>query len=33
MLRSIPPMGHVIMLLSLMLYVDGILGFYLFVKA
>jgi len=30
MLRSIPSMGHVIMLLSLMLYVYGILGFYLF---
>lgn len=30
MLRSIPSMGHVIMLLGLMLYVYGILGFYLF---
>jgi voltage-gated sodium channel len=30
MLRSIPSMGHVIMLLSLLLYVYGILGFYLF---
>jgi voltage-gated sodium channel len=30
MLRSIPSMGHVIMLLSLMLYVYGILGLYLF---
>lgn len=33
MLRSIPSMGHVIMLLSLMLYVYGILGFYLFSEA
>ena len=30
MLRSIPSMGHVIMLLGLLLYVYGILGFYLF---
>jgi voltage-gated sodium channel len=30
MLRSIPSMGHVIMLLSLLLYVYGILGFSLF---
>jgi len=30
MLRSIPSMGHVIMLLSLLLYVYGILGFHLF---
>jgi voltage-gated sodium channel len=33
MLRSIPSMGHVIMLLSLLLYVYGILGFYLFGEA
>lgn len=30
MLRSIPSMGHVIMLLGLLLYVYGILGFHLF---
>jgi len=30
MLRSIPSMGHVIMLLGLLLYVYGVLGFYLF---
>jgi voltage-gated sodium channel len=30
MLRSIPSMGHVIMLLALLLYVYGILGFHLF---
>lgn len=30
MLRSIPSMGHVIMLLSLLLYVYAVLGFYLF---
>jgi len=30
MLRSIPSMGHVILLLSLLLYVYGVLGFYLF---
>src|SRR5512145_2000854 len=30
MLRSIPSMGHVVMLLGLLLYVYGILGFYLF---
>ncbi len=30
MLRSIPSMGHVIMLLGLLLYVYSILGFYLF---
>ncbi len=30
MLRSIPSLGHVILLLSLLLYVYGILGFYLF---
>jgi voltage-gated sodium channel len=30
MLRSIPSMGHVIVLLSLLLYVYGVLGFYLF---
>lgn len=30
MLRSIPSMGHVILLLSLLLYVYGILGYYLF---
>jgi voltage-gated sodium channel len=33
MLRSIPSMGHVIMLLSLLLYVYGVLGFYLFSDA
>ena len=33
MLRSIPSMGHVVMLLSLMLYVYGVLGFYLFREA
>jgi voltage-gated sodium channel len=32
MLRSIPSMGHVIALLSLLLYVYGILGFHLFSK-
>jgi voltage-gated sodium channel len=30
MLRSIPSMGHVLMMLSLLLYVYGILGIYLF---
>lgn len=30
MLRSIPSMGHVILLLSLLLYVYGVLGYYLF---
>jgi voltage-gated sodium channel len=30
MLRSIPSMGHVIVLLSLLIYVYGVLGFYLF---
>jgi voltage-gated sodium channel len=30
MLRSIPSMGHVIMLLGLLLYVYGVLGFHLF---
>lgn len=30
MLRSIPSMGHVLMMLGLVLYVYGILGFYLF---
>ena len=30
MLRSIPSMGHVIMMLSLLLYVYGVLGIYLF---
>ena len=30
MLRSIPSMGHVIMLLGLLLYVYAVLGFYLF---
>jgi voltage-gated sodium channel len=30
MLRSIPSMGHVILMLSLLLYVYGVLGFYLF---
>ncbi len=30
MLRSIPSMGHVVMLLGLLLYVYGILGFHLF---
>lgn len=33
MLRSIPSMGHVIMLLGLLLYVYGVLGFYLFREA
>ena len=33
MLRSIPSMGHVIMLLGLLLYVYSILGFYLFREA
>jgi voltage-gated sodium channel len=33
MLRSIPSMGHVIMLLGLLLYVYAILGFYLFREA
>ena len=30
MLRSIPSMGHILMMLGLLLYVYGILGFYLF---
>lgn len=30
MLRSIPSMGHVLMMLSLLLYVYGVLGFHLF---
>jgi voltage-gated sodium channel len=30
MLRSIPSMGHILMLLGLLLYVYGVLGFYLF---
>jgi voltage-gated sodium channel len=30
MLRSVPSMGHVIVLLSLLIYVYGVLGFYLF---
>ena len=33
MLRSIPSMGHVIMLLGLLLYVYAILGFHLFAEA
>jgi voltage-gated sodium channel len=33
MLRSIPSMGHVIMLLGLLLYVYAVLGFYLFREA
>ena len=30
MLRSIPSMGHILMMLGLLLYVYGVLGFYLF---
>jgi len=33
MVRSIPSMGHVILLLSLLLYVYGVIGFHLFVRA